>query len=1193
MALKKPSELFHNDSDNNKKSIIGNIKTSIERNTNTSEDFSILKEKLDNFSAASNFTETVEEFKNNINQISVLSKEIEQIKEEIKDISVKEDLDKSMVTYLISIESYIDDVQENIKSLNAKSINRLKSDFIDLKTQVKGFVENDIPKYDKLLVESELRSSSRIDNAINILEEKLEEIDDYADQKFEDLKRNLNGINEESLEKIREEVDSLFSYVNKFSKEELPKYKKVFVEGKLKTEEYFDSVSEKICQFENNLKEEISNINLRVKNFSDTELPKYNNLLVNLKLKTEEEVKLIENSVNDKIYNFSNHLESLERNLSEENLLFKDNIQSVISSYRDKIDSSVNDFNDITKVYENTLKDIKNREIHIDEKLESYSKSIDNLFEKNEDIIREVNSISERNDKNILKSENNLNKNILDLDNNLNEKIESLQKDILINEQRIIQRNKEYESVKQEIQSIVNKLKIDFIEEQNKKLSKKISHIEDIFEKFNEKTVLSESGSLLTGTESAKTADPLTPLNKEFVTFKDLANHYRTFINRVQIQMAAIGGGGAGFIKDLGDVDITGITTDSILKWNPSNNKWVIGISGGVGAGGTWSSNSIGIHTTKNVGIGTTTAKSEYALYVQGDGFFTGNVSVAGTVTYEDVTNVDSIGFVTARSGLLVGSATTFTEKLVVEGDARVTGILTVGTASITIDGTNNTITIGDENVVISNSSITIGSGVSISSFASGINTAPNVLYVAKDGSDSNNGTSIDNAFLTINGAVGVATAGTIIKVLAGTYIENNPIEVPPFVSIVGDDLKTVTVVPQTTNQDIFHVRKGCYIAGMTFINHVSPAAAIAFPTDTIATNEGGGKWESPYIQNCTSNTTTGIGLRIDGDQAEGLKSMVCDSYTQYNQGGVGVAVTNEGFAQLVSVFTICCNEAITCYKGSQVDLTNSNSSFGTYGLVADGVSDVQFTGIVTSNANAAQDTVTVAITTTTRPYDGQVVYFDKLYQSVATISVSAGGTGYTSTPTVTIDAPTGPNGETATAFATLDGDSISEITIISSGSQYETVPSVNISAPNVGVNTAIAIASMSPIYYTINSSTPISSGICTVTLDENLINTVGSGATAYFQQVSRIVASSHTFEYVGSGNDITAATPKRGGVTVQENEVVTSNGGKVVYTSTDQSGNFRIGDGLQINQNTGTISGRSFSRSLFSEMTPFILALS
>ena len=70
-------------------------------------------------------------------------------------------------------------------------------------------------------------------------------------------------------------------------------------------------------------------------------------------------------------------------------------------------------------------------------------------------------------------------------------------------------------------------------------------------------------------------------------------------------------------------------------------------------------------------------------------------------------------------------------------------------------------------------------------------------------------------------------------------------------------------------------------------------------------------------------------------------------------------------------------------------------------------------------------------------------------------------------------------------------------------------------------------------------------------------------------------------------------ATPKRGGVTIQANEVVSQNGGRVIYTSTDQAGNFRIGDDLQINQNTGTISGRAFSRSLFSEVTPFILALS
>ena len=348
------------------------------------------------------------------------------------------------------------------------------------------------------------------------------------------------------------------------------------------------------------------------------------------------------------------------------------------------------------------------------------------------------------------------------------------------------------------------------------------------------------------------------------------------------------------------------------------------------------------------------------------------------------------------------------------------------------------------------------------------------------------------------------------------------------------------------------------------------------------------------YIQNCTSDTTTGTGIRIDGNLAEKTKSMNVDAFTQYNQGGIGVAVTNEGYAQLVSVFTICCDQAITCHAGGQADLANSNCSFGTFGLVADGKGSQQFIGTVTSSAAAAQDNVTLNVGAgETRPYDGQIVFFDKLYQSVDSITVGSGGTGYTSTPTVTVDAPTGPNGETATAFATLEGESIASITIISSGSQYETTPSVTISAPNVGINTATATANMADIYYTINSATPIVSGITTLTLDENLLNTVGVGSTVFFFQQSKIIASSHTFEYIGSGNTITTATPKRGGVTIQANEVVSQNGGRVIYTSTDQAGNFRIGDDLQINQNTGTISGRAFSRSLFSEVTPFILALS
>ena len=87
-------------------------------------------------------------------------------------------------------------------------------------------------------------------------------------------------------------------------------------------------------------------------------------------------------------------------------------------------------------------------------------------------------------------------------------------------------------------------------------------------------------------------------------------------------------------------------------------------------------------------------------------------------------------------------------------------------------------------------------------------------------------------------------------------------------------------------------------------------------------------------------------------------------------------------------------------------------------------------------------------------------------------------------------------------------------------------------------------------------------------------------------------MASGHSFEYIGSGTEISRSLPSTGGVQIQDNETNSIDGGLVVFTSTDQSGNFRIGDGVVINQNTGTISGTFYSKSLFSTMTPFILAL-
>jgi hypothetical protein len=575
-----------------------------------------------------------------------------------------------------------------------------------------------------------------------------------------------------------------------------------------------------------------------------------------------------------------------------------------------------------------------------------------------------------------------------------------------------------------------------------------------------------------------------------------------------------------------------------------------------------------------------------------------------------------------------------------------------------------------------------IGIGTDIVRLGAGA-TVTNILYVTQDGNDTNTGRKLGDAKRTIGAALTESTTGTVIKVSAGTYIENNPLKIPEQVSIVGDSLREVSVSPQNSNEDLFYVSNGNYIAEMSYTGTLDSGKAIfAFnPTEIGYFNQ------SPYIQNCTNFIPNSIGLKIDGSKAIGpLKSMVLDSYTQYNQGGIGVSITNEGYAQLVSLFTICNETAIFCGSGGACDLTNSNSSFGNYGLVSDGVGPKKYTGIVTSSAVENSDTFvldlnvpilnvtdatydnTTGLTTITvdsshnfnvgmgvsivglgftcpsgpgivtypsgnkgyifevvnipsstsfevyvgvstlqhtyqsggtvkidavRPFDGQVVYFEDLYYTVGSITVGSGGTGYLGNANLTIGEPSTDWGIPATAVAEVKDGSVVSVEMVSSGRGYSSgPPTVTFSSPDVGINTATGTANLIPTYYVITSSTPISSGICTITLSDNVPYPVGVGTTVPFFKQSRVLASGHSLEYIGSGTNISTALPRSGGVPIQDNETDMRNGGLVVFTTTDQSGNFRIGDGVIINQQTGTISGTFYSKSLFSTMTPFILAL-
>jgi hypothetical protein len=727
-----------------------------------------------------------------------------------------------------------------------------------------------------------------------------------------------------------------------------------------------------------------------------------------------------------------------------------------------------------------------------------------------------------------------------------------------------------------------------------------------------------------------------------------------------------------------------------------------------------------------------------------------------------------------------------------------------------------------------------------------------NIIYVSLNGDDALDGFTTANAVANIHVALSRANAYMTVHVYPGKYtLYNNPVTIPKKVSLIGNDLRVTDITPQNTTSDMFYMNVGAYVNGFTFRGHQAAnpnnirgaAAVFAYNPDGSA----GNITTSPYIQNCSSITTNGVGIRVDGSVVGGLRSMVVDAFTQFNEGGIGVYMLNQGYVQLVSVFTICCHYAILAESGGFGSVTNSNSSFGTYGIVADGVSPRLYSGKViaqltsrtvqmevskppnlndrllmanynqdkcfrdtglivdsfaldlaygsntqsrfsglqywgqsvnktldqTAEVNAALQyfktlATNVVINSTAwdnnaaKPYQGgnaQVIlggapgdadvklavgnlfgtYIDIYNNGVYAVTdkiipnryaapqpstwtnaanllvanknfiaseVSAffgntypyatyipGKTIYadiaetidsiafdilssnlayqsnrqTITKSIlnysygTVSAVQNQQVQSGAAFSfiktfideilnntlitapyqttyiqntSISGTvTLSDITyvrdriddtvnIILNGPSYQNVQN-NIkpisltpkTASNIVTATKIIFANRDFIraevlayvnqnwtdisngtrnFYTVSEATNVSPNVYIVTFDEKILvaDRPLANSSVSFHQGSYIQTSTHTFEYVGSGDSLITALPYNGGRPVQDNEVAYSRGGAVYYTSTDHKGDFRIGDELLINRATGTINGRTFNKSLFAVMTPFILAL-
>jgi hypothetical protein len=106
----------------------------------------------------------------------------------------------------------------------------------------------------------------------------------------------------------------------------------------------------------------------------------------------------------------------------------------------------------------------------------------------------------------------------------------------------------------------------------------------------------------------------------------------------------------------------------------------------------------------------------------------------------------------------------------------------------------------------------------------------------------------------------------------------------------------------------------------------------------------------SPYVQGVTTIGYGAVGQKIDGALHNGGNdSIVSNDYTQVISDGIGAWITNNGRAELVSVFTYYAHIGYLAENGGRIRATNGNNSYGDFGAIAEGFdsSEIPNTAIV------------------------------------------------------------------------------------------------------------------------------------------------------------------------------------------------------------------------------------------------------
>jgi hypothetical protein len=381
-------------------------------------------------------------------------------------------------------------------------------------------------------------------------------------------------------------------------------------------------------------------------------------------------------------------------------------------------------------------------------------------------------------------------------------------------------------------------------------------------------------------------------------------------------------------LAEIADISISGTdisTTENILSLLPGGSSPVVYQAKLRVDDIELENNVIRTHTTNTNlelrpnGSGTVEVFANTNVY--GNIHATGNITADGNITLGDA-NTDNITFAAdVASNIIPDADNTYTLG---ESGKRWADVWTNNLFADVIDT-------GD--LIVDNINLNLRQG--------------NIIYVAKNGSDSYSGTHQNDPYLTVKYALSQATSGDTVYIYPGEYQEIFPLTVPVGVTVKGSGLRAVKITPTagTNTLDAILLNGECTVEDVTIADFYSPGYAFKFaPNFTVTTR-------SPYVRNITVLTKGSVTSVSDprgfdaGDAGQGA----------YLDGSVANILSKEASVLFHSVTFITPGvDAIVTTNGTRIEWLNSftyfankgfNATSGSTGFAGAGKTELRLTG--------------------------------------------------------------------------------------------------------------------------------------------------------------------------------------------------------------------------------------------------------